>query len=70
MNEMKLALRSNREKSVNPSFDQLMDGVKEQLKKLRYPQAQNLVGPTEVLREWCRGTRWEVRPKRNSVIEK
>jgi len=44
-------LRANREKKVNPSFAQLMDGVKERLKKLKYQQVPNLVGPREVLRE-------------------
>jgi len=44
-------LRASRGKKANPSFVQLMDGVKERLKKLKYPQVPNLVGPREVLRE-------------------
>lgn len=41
-------LRANRGKKVDLSFVQLMDGVKERLKKLKYPQVPNLVGPREV----------------------
>jgi hypothetical protein len=44
-------LRASRVKKVNPSFVQLVDEVKERLKKLKYPQVPNLVGPKEVLRE-------------------
>lgn len=48
-------LRASREKKVNPSFVQLMDGVKERLKKLKYPQVPNLVGANGVLKEAIRG---------------
>lgn len=44
-------LRESRGKKVNPSFVQLMDGVKERLKKLKYPQMPNLVGAKEVLKQ-------------------
>lgn len=45
-------LRASRGKKVNPSFVQLMDGVEERLRKLKFPQVPNLVGAREVLREW------------------
>lgn len=44
-------LRANRGKKVNPSFVQLMDGVKEKLNQLKYHQVPNLVGPKKVLQE-------------------
>ena len=44
-------LRASRGKKVNPSFVQLMDGVEERLKKLKYPQVPNLVGPKGVLKQ-------------------
>lgn len=44
-------LRASRGKKVNPSFVQLMDGVDERLRKLKYQQVPNLVGQREVLRE-------------------
>jgi hypothetical protein len=52
-------LRASRGKKVNPSFVQLLDRVEERLKKLKYQQVPNLVGPREVLREglpWCGGS--------------
>lgn len=44
-------LHASRGKKANPSFVQLMDGVEERLKKLKYPQVPNLVGPREVLKQ-------------------